>query len=109
MKTEGVDVRWSSGSGKAGKLFVYIRPEKECGNRSRRIGGFYGAEFGARIDKLIKKWFIPIKYYKVNNDRVIGSNSEKNALTEYWRVCEREDIGKIFPVTEIINHINKFD
>jgi hypothetical protein len=105
---QGINVSYSNGYGKNGKVHVYVRPEKECRNKSRKVSGLYKEIIAGKLDKLIDKWYNPMKYYLVDG-HVIGSNSEKNALTEYWRLVERSDIGKIFPVKEIPEPINKFD
>lgn len=90
---DDVKITRSNGRGKGGKSFYFIRPLSECNNRSRKVGGFNYQEIQPRIDRLIAKWYSPrIILYQVA-DMVIGSNSKENALKEYWRVCERKNIG----------------
>lgn len=89
-----INIEFSAGRGKRGRAFAYIRPAKQCLNRSRRVDI-------CLIDDTIKKWFSPlVNYYQING-AIIGSNNPKNALKEYYRVCKRENIGQKFEVVEI--------
>lgn len=89
-----IDFFYSKGSGKGGKRYIYLSPRGDCGNKPRRVEAMQ-----EKVDKVVNKWYSPsILFYKVDN-RVIGSNSEENALREYWRICEKELIGVGFPVT----------
>lgn len=86
---DGVSLTQSNGRGKSGKMYCYIRPKKHCFNRSRKVGGFTEAELFSAIMACIKKWYNPIQYFNIN-EYVIGSNSEENALKEWWRVCDKK-------------------
>ncbi|MEI6949797.1 hypothetical protein V9K67_21600 [Paraflavisolibacter sp. H34] len=92
-----VQIVYSHGRGSGGKLYAYVRPANDCFNRSRRVGGFTGAELEGAIQMCIEKWFTPCNYYLVEGC-VIGSNSEKNALKEYWKVCDLKDMNQPFDV-----------
>lgn len=92
---EDIQIRRSSGRGKGGKSYCFIRPFATCDNRSRKVGGYTSLEIEGKIAKLIAKWYFPVVIlYKVDG-LIIGSNSKENALKEYWRVCDRADIGVI--------------
>ena len=91
---EEVEVRYSHGNGANNKRWVFIRPSGECFNRSRRVGGFTNDEIMNVVNKCIEKWFTPLKYFQIE-DYIIGSNSEENAVKEYWRVCDKKDIGTV--------------
>lgn len=95
---EGIKIERSYGKGKYGAVSYYIRPLQECFNRSRKVSGFTHAEIEEKKQKLISKWYAPMVIYYEINGVVIGSNNKENALKEYWRVSELEDIGKIFPI-----------
>lgn len=90
----GVNIIYSNGNGKGGKMYAFVRPDMKCFNRSRRVQP-------SRVAEEVKKWFTPMNYYIVDGE-TIGSNSEENALKEYWRVCDKEKIGKHFQVTSKI-------
>jgi hypothetical protein len=92
-----VSVCYSRGRGKGGRRANFIRPADNCFNKSRRVTGFTDEELDEKIIATVKKWYYPMKYYKVDN-HIIGSNSEENALREYWRVCEKSVKGLCFPV-----------
>jgi hypothetical protein len=94
-----VKIERSNGNGKGGKIFYYIRPLQECMNKSRKASGFTPAELHEKISNVITKWYSPMVIMYMVNGWVIGSNSKENALKEYWRVCERGDVGKEFEVT----------
>jgi hypothetical protein len=96
----GVKIIHSNGRGKSGKIVVFIRPDKDCFNNSRKVTAFSVMELNNIIARTVNKWYNPITYYVINGD-IIGSNSEQNALKEYWRVCRKEDIGKAFPVEPV--------
>lgn len=84
----------SHGRTKAGISVFYVRPAKTCFNRSRRFVGLTALQEG------IKKWFGPeVRYFEVKS-RIIGSNNETNALKEYWRVCDKSEIGVAAQVQE---------
>ena len=85
-----VKISYSYGRGKYGKNYAYIRPAKDCFNRSRRCETH-------KIDQLIQKHFPVVNYYLIEQ-RIIGAKNEEFALKEYWRVCAKENIKKIFPV-----------
>lgn len=87
----GVSIRVLDGFSKNGEQYVYIRPSKDCFNRSRRC-------LRKRENDVIKKWFTPVNYYIIQG-KIIGSNSELNALREFWRVCDKSDIGKYFSIS----------
>lgn len=100
---EEVEITYSKGRGKSGKQYAYLRPAIKCWNRSRKVGGFDTDDLKSAISKAIKKHFHPVNYYNVNG-RLIGSNSLKGALAEYWRVCDLSEIGHQFDVTETNGH-----
>jgi hypothetical protein len=100
MTTEGLRIERSNGQGKGGSSVYYIRPAQTCSNRSRKVRGFVHLEIKAKTKKLIYKWFAPMVIYYEVNGVVIGSTSKENALKEYWRICDRNDVGKIFQVKQ---------
>lgn len=93
-----VSVCYSRGRGKGGSRANFIRPADDCFNRSRRVTGFTNEELDEKIIQVVKRWYYPMKYYKVDG-HIIGSNSEENALKEYYRVCNVKDKLIVFPVT----------
>ncbi len=84
--------------GKHGKVCVYLRPYQQCNNRSRRVSALVGDELKDKVKKCVDKWFTPMNYYLVNG-KTIGPSSQENALKEYYRICERKEIGTHFEVT----------
>lgn len=88
-----VEVTYSRGRGRSGTEYAYLRPAGKCFNRSRRVRA-------DRVDSCMKIHFPHINYYLVDG-HVIGAKDENFALREYWRVCERNKIGKQFPVSLI--------
>lgn len=88
-----VSVISSNGFSKNGEQYVFIRPTRQCFNRSRRC-------LKSNAERTIKKWFTPINYYEIQG-HIIGSNNEVNALKEYWRVCAPENIGKQFVIASL--------
>jgi hypothetical protein len=88
-------VRRSFGQTKTGIPIFFVRPAQACFNRSRRCIGY------DKMNKVVEKWFSPAVLYYLVDDHVIGSNSEKNALLEYHRVCVMENVGKLFKVETI--------
>ena len=89
----------SNGRGKNGKKHVYIRPDFECFNMSRKASGFDNRELNESINNVLRKWYQPKLFVYDIDNHVIVSNSEENALREYWRVCDRSVIGLNFPIT----------
>ncbi len=87
---EHIDIEYSRGRGKYGQQYVYVRPAKKCYNKSRR----FKIE---NADKLISKHFSHVNYYQIEG-HTIGAKDEEAALKEYWRVCDKADIGKRFKV-----------
>lgn len=96
-----VEVKRSNGYGKGGRLIAFVRPIYYCFNRSRKVSADTGAELREKIEKTIQKWYAPVVIRYEINGNTVCSNSKDNALTEYWRVCNKEDIGKIFEVTQL--------
>jgi hypothetical protein len=93
-----IKIQKSNGRGKNGKLHVYIIPDYYCYNKSRKASGFYKDDLQDSINFVLRKWYQPELFVYEIEGKTVVSNNEKNALTEYWRVCERSDIGKEFPV-----------
>ena len=90
---KGITIDYSAGRGKYGRQYAYIRPAGNCHNRSRRV----------RVDmigSIIQKHFPEVHYYLVNGI-TIGAKNEDCALREYWRVCDRELIGKPAQITAL--------
>lgn len=96
-----IDACYSSGSGAYGNRYLYLRPNFECFNKSRRVGG-YQEEVLAKAEKVIEKWYYPAIQLYVIDGHVIASNSPDNALKEYWRVCDWGKRKQIFEV-ELLN------
>lgn len=93
-----IDACYSCGSGAYGNRYLYLRPNFECFNKSRRVGG-YQDEVLAKAEKVIEKWYYPsIQLYKIDG-HVIASNNPENALKEYWRVCDCNKRNVQFDVT----------
>lgn len=93
--TAYVKIERSFGQSKTGIPIFYVRPLQACNNKSHRCVGYNKKE------RTVWKWFYPeINYYEIKNC-VIGSNSERNALKEFWRVCSKEEIGVIVEVKKI--------
>lgn len=91
---EHVEIEYSAGRGKFGRLFAYIRPAGKCSNRSRRVP----------VEKLaaeIEKHFPFVNYYRVDG-LTIGAKSAAFALKEYWRICQKSKINK--PVEIVFSH-----
>lgn len=87
-----LDIRRSAGQTKTGIPVFFVRPTIACDNRSHRFVGYNKKEKG------IGKWFSPSVQSFLIDGHVIASNSEKNALREYHRVCAKEKIGQLFEV-----------
>lgn len=90
-----VKIDYSAGRGKNGNRYAYIRPAGKCHNRSRRVSAD-----ADRVLDTIERHFPEVKYYKIEG-LVIGAKSPEFALREFWRICERKDIGKPFQVAII--------
>ncbi len=99
-KRNNVEITYSRGRGKNGKLHAYVRPARECLNKCRRISGYDKEDLDEQILKCIKKCYTPIHYYKINGS-IIGANNEKNAMAEFRKICRRDDIGQQFEIEEI--------
>jgi hypothetical protein len=95
--TENIMITTSRGNSKF-RFVIYIRPHADCFNKGRRITAQSKEELDEKIKDMANKWYTPLIIYRVDNHR-IASNSEENALREYWRVCEKEVVGLTFPVT----------
>ena len=89
---EALDIRRSAGQTNTGIPVFYVRPTSACFNRSHRFVGY------DKMNKGIEKWFSPIVKSYLIDGHVIVSNSEKNALREYHRVCAKEKIGQLFSI-----------
>jgi len=96
-----IKVTKSKGNGLMGKLAAYIIPNYYCFNKARKAEGWNNHELQDSVNNVIRKWYQPELFAYEIDGEVIVSNSEKNALTEYWRVCDRVKIGKIFSVKQI--------
>jgi len=93
-----VDACYSAGSGAYGNRYLYLRPNFECFNKSRRVGG-YKDEVLSKAEKVIRKWYYPsIHLYSIDG-HAIASNCPENALKEYWRVCDYNKRNIKFDVT----------
>jgi hypothetical protein len=91
----------SKGKGMMGKMSAYIRPDYYCFNKARKADGWNNQELQESINNILRKWYQPELFaYEIDGETIV-SNNEKNALTEYWRVCERTKIGQMFTVTLI--------
>lgn len=86
-----IQVEYSAGRGKYGRQYAYIRPAGNCHNKSRRVSA-------DQVESTIEKHFPNVNYYLING-LVIGAKDPDFALKEFWRVCERQQVGKAFPVT----------
>jgi hypothetical protein len=97
------DIRIDASNGRTTdnlKIVRYIRPVYECFNRARKVTGFTSSEVNRKINNVVAKWYSPkVILYKIEG-WVIASNSKRNALCEYWRVCDMKDVGKEFEVQE---------
>lgn len=94
----GIKIEYSRGRAKSGKKHAFVRPDYPCFNKSRKASGFYDSDLNENISKILRKWFQPELFVYEIDGHIIVSNSDKNALSEYWNVCERTDIGKNFEV-----------
>ena len=93
-----VKVEYSRGYGKSGKLAAYVRPDFDCFNRSRRVADYSHEGLREMVNTVIRKWYAPkLVAYKIDG-YVIVSNNEENALKEFYRVCDKEQINIVFPV-----------
>lgn len=97
-----VIIERSKGKSNTGVTY-YVRPNKKCFNRSRPVIIYDGADVDKRIKRLVVRWFWPMKYYTIDGI-TIGSNSESNALQEYWRVCDPSKKDKFLKATELTNY-----
>lgn len=112
LVTKHLVITQSKGSGRNGKMYCFVSAEAPSvnadvskGHRPRRVGGYTTEELNQSVRAIAKKWFFPLRYFLVTDgdkNYWVASNSEENALKEYWRVCEVQDIGKEFPVTELL-------
>lgn len=101
---DSVSVTYSRGRTKYGRKVYFVMPNSEtCRNRSRRIVAQDGDQAYYKLIELIKKWYYPLNEYVVDGS-IICSNSESNALSEYWRICERNKVGINF---EVLSRANK--
>lgn len=95
-----VNISYSKGFGKNGKLAAYVRPFKDCFNKSRRVSSHSDFDLKLRIAKVVYKWYTPMHYWNVNG-HIIGANTKQNALQEWKRVCAKELVGKSCEITLI--------
>lgn len=96
--TEAVDIKYSSGRVRSGRRFAYIRPSFACLNRPMRVSGNDRQNLVVNVEKAIRKYYTPIFTYEIQG-KIVGSNNPANALKEFYRVCEKEQIGRKFEVT----------
>ena len=94
---DGVKIVRSRGRNKDAMPVFFVRPLNACENRSRRFMGY------KRRDDGIHRWFGPMVIYYLVDGHLIGSNSPKNALKEYWRICSIEKVKQKFEVKELLN------
>ena len=87
---EHIKVEYSSGRGKNGRKYAYIRPAGKCSNRSRRIQI-------EKVAEVISTHFPQVNYYIVDT-LIIGAKNEAFALREFYRVCEKSKINQPFEV-----------
>lgn len=80
-----------------GNCTVNIRPAANiCFNKSRIITHCRDS----KILETIEQWYYPVRYYIIDGF-VFASNSAKNALSEYWMMCEKTKVGYYVPVIDI--------
>lgn len=99
--SKDVRVIHSLGRGSGGRISCYIRPKEAGFNRDRKVSAFSSKELKDKIIACITKYYTPITYYYCEG-YIIGSNTDKNALKEYWPVCDRKDIGNKFEIKTVI-------
>lgn len=80
METD-VKITFSNGYTRSGERIAFVRPARECFNKSRKVKA-------SKVVEIIKKYYTPTLYYFING-YVIGSNNPVNALKEYYKVCEK--------------------
>lgn len=101
---DSVSVTYSRGRAKYGRKVYFVMPNSQnCRNRSRRIVAQDGDQAYYKLIEVIKKWYFPLSDYTVDG-LIICSNSESNALSEYWRICEKNKVGVNF---EVLSRGNK--
>jgi hypothetical protein len=101
---DSVSVTYSRGRAKYRRNVYFVMPNSQtCRNRSRRIVAQDGDKAYYKLIGVIKKWYFPLNEYKVDG-LIICSNSESNALSEYWRICEKSKVGVNF---EVLSRGNK--
>lgn len=88
-----VHIKNSAGYGKNGMLSAYVRPLKDCFNKSRKVSSPADFDLKLRLAKCIYKWYTPMHYWNING-HIIGSNTKDNARLEWRRVCNKKDVGK---------------
>lgn len=88
----------SYGRAKYGRIVYFVRPDAECFNRSYRLICSSQEEFEKKFARISNK-LEPEIIFMISGCKIVA-NSRENALKEYWRVCERGDIGKDFEVME---------
>lgn len=93
----------SKGFGKDGKQWVSIRPDYYCFNKARKAKAYSNEDLQDAVNTIIRKWYSPELFVYEIDGQTIVSNNEDNALTEYWRVCDRNKIGAIFTVATKIS------
>lgn len=100
---DSVSVTYSRGRAKYGRMVYFVMPNSQtCRNKSRRIVALDGDQAYDKLIEIVKKWYFPLNEYKVDG-LIICSNSESNALSEYWRICEKYKVGLQFEVSSLKN------
>lgn len=95
-------IQRSRGRSKNFMLVAYVSPVNLMAkNKPRRVVGFDEDELLHNIKKVWASYYFPSNMYKISGMNFIANN-EKNAIKEYWRICEKELVGKI-PTVELIS------
>lgn len=97
MEQTDIKIERSLGRTKTGIPVFFVRPAHACENRSRCFVGY------DKMNKGIVRWYASSILYFIVDGHLIGSNNEKNALSEYWRICDRNKVGKIVEVKLLDN------
>ena len=98
---ENDDVVIKSSRGFSRRHVRFLMPSNGgAANKPRRVTGVTYADLQKNIEKTIKRYYTPMHYYFIEG-KMFGSNNAVNALAEWDRICDKEDIGKDVTVTLI--------
>lgn len=93
-----IKITKSSGRGKFGQQYYYVRPGFKCFNKSRRCKT-------DDLDRCIEKYFAPrLRKFEIEGLLIAAPDWDK-AIAEYNRVCPKRMIGKAKHMIEVIDFV----